>query len=47
MQVGKDTKEVKLVVSTVAEAENLCDYLLDQKDHGKSVNVSAAKRTAS
>lgn len=44
MQVGKDTKEVKLVVSTVAEAENLCDYLMDQKEHGKSVNVSTAQR---
>lgn len=40
LQVGDEPKEIKIVVSTVAEAEHLSDYLLDQKEHGKSVHVS-------
>lgn len=44
MQVGDDTKEVKIIVSTVAEAEHLSDFLVDLKEHGKTVNVSIAHR---
>lgn len=39
MQVGDD-KEIKLVVSTVAEVEHLCEWLIEEKTNkGKTVNV--------
>ena len=46
MQVGNAAQAIKVVVSTVAEAEHLSDYLADQKEHGKTVNVSAGSEYA-
>jgi D-serine deaminase-like pyridoxal phosphate-dependent protein len=37
--VGEKSKEVKLVVSTVAEAEHLLPYLLECQQSGETVNV--------
>ncbi|KAK4612812.1 D-serine dehydratase [Fulvia fulva] len=39
LQVGKDTKSVKLVASTVSEIEHLTPYLLKRKVRGDDVNV--------
>ena len=39
LQVGKDSKSVKLVASTVAEIENLMPWLVECKREGKEVNV--------
>ncbi|CAL8578854.1 hypothetical protein XPA_004625 [Xanthoria parietina] len=40
LQVGEPWRHtVKLVVSTLAEAEHLLPFLLECQDHGKSVNV--------
>lgn len=39
MQVGKDSKSVKLVASTVAEIENLAPWLLDCVHAGQEVSV--------
>ena len=47
LQVGDATNSIKVVVSTVAEAEHLSDYLADEKGHGKSVNVSKGSYTMS
>lgn len=38
-QVGKDSKSIKLVASTVAEVENLAPWLLECKTQGKDVNI--------
>lgn len=38
-QVGQSTDPVKLVVSTVNEAENLSEYLAGCRDQGRHVNV--------
>lgn len=40
LQVGDDAKRVNLVVSTVAEIEQLLPYLLECKAQGKSISVS-------
>ena len=40
LQVGNAAQAINIVVSTVAEAEHLSDYLADQKEHGKAINVS-------
>lgn len=39
LQVGKDSKSVKLVASTVAEIEQLAPWLYQCKSQGKEVNV--------
>ncbi|EME39790.1 hypothetical protein DOTSEDRAFT_74629 [Dothistroma septosporum NZE10] len=39
LQVGKDTKSVKLVASTVSEIEHLTPWLLKRKGRGDEVNV--------
>ncbi|KAL9576876.1 MAG: hypothetical protein Q9212_006749, partial [Teloschistes hypoglaucus] len=39
LQVGESTQDVKVVVSTVAEAEMLLDYLFECQRNGRSVNV--------
>lgn len=39
MQVGEAPKDVHLIVSTIAEAEFLLDYLLDCKTSSRSVSV--------
>ncbi|KAI9710550.1 MAG: hypothetical protein M1820_002686 [Bogoriella megaspora] len=39
LQVGKDAEEVKLIVSTVAEAEQLVPYLLECTSQGRSINL--------
>lgn len=40
MQVGDKADSVRLVVSTLAEAEQLRPYLQECKDKGKSIDVS-------
>lgn len=40
LQVGEDSKSVKLICSTVAEIENLLPWLLECKAQGKDVDVS-------
>lgn len=40
LQVGRDSKSVKLIASTVAEIENLMPWLAECKREGKEVNVS-------
>ncbi|KAL8640122.1 MAG: hypothetical protein Q9228_002921 [Teloschistes exilis] len=39
LQVGESSQDVKVVVSTVAEAEMLLDYLFECQRNGRSVNV--------
>ncbi|KAL8946665.1 MAG: hypothetical protein Q9222_006968 [Ikaeria aurantiellina] len=39
LQVGEATQDVHLVVSTLAEAEFLLDFLLECQDNGKNINV--------
>lgn len=39
LQVGKDSKDVKFVASTVAEIEGLMPWLLECKTEGKAVNI--------
>ena len=39
LQVGESSQNVDVVVSTIAEAEMLVDYLLECFKQGKSVNV--------
>jgi len=39
LQVGEDCKDVRLVVSTVIEAEQAVPLLLEYKQHGAKVNV--------
>ena len=41
MQIGQATDSIKLVVSTVAEAEYLLEYLLQSGEDGWTVDVSA------
>lgn len=43
LQVGGDTKDVRIIVSTVVEAEQLLPYLQDCQGEGKSVNVSISR----
>ena len=40
LQVGNQTNDVKVIVSTVAEAEHLLDFLLSCRESQRSVNVS-------
>jgi len=40
LQVGESTDEVNIIVSTVAEAEHLIDYLSQCKGREDTVNVS-------
>lgn len=43
LQVGEQWRHmVKIVVSTLAEAEHLFPFLLECQDHGKSVNVRSS-----
>ena len=39
LQIGDAVDEAKLVVSTIAEAEHLTDYLHELSANGKSCNV--------
>ncbi|KAK6443634.1 hypothetical protein LTR95_000461 [Oleoguttula sp. CCFEE 5521] len=39
LQVGEDTRDVKLVASTVSEIEHLVPYLQECREDGKSINV--------
>ena len=39
LQVGEDSRSVKLVASTVSEIENLLPWLLQCKAAGKEINV--------
>jgi hypothetical protein len=45
LQVGADSKSVKLIASTVAEIENLMPWLVECKKDGKEVNVSCNTHT--
>lgn len=45
LQVGDPTKDVKIIVSTVAEAEYLSDFLLTCRESQRTVNVSTASRS--
>ena len=45
MQVGDQTKNVKIIVSTVAEAEHLSDFLLSCRESQRSVNVRLVGRS--
>ena len=47
MQVGDDAHNVNIIVSTIAEAEHMADYLLESQTQGKSINVSPAKQFTS
>lgn len=44
LQVGNQTNDVKVIVSTVAEAEHLLDFLLSCRASQRSVNVSTTTR---
>ena len=44
LQVGNQTNDVKVIVSTVAEAEHLLDFLLSCRESQRSVNVSTTTR---
>lgn len=39
MQVGEDSRSIKLIGSTVSEIENLLPWLLECREQGKDVNV--------
>lgn len=39
MQVGALDASIRLVFSTISEAEHLCDYLAHCKEEGRHVNV--------
>lgn len=39
LQIGDDNDEINIVVSTLAEAEYLMDYLKECRDRRKKVNV--------
>ena len=41
-QIGDQTKDIKLIVSTVAEAEHLSDFLMTCRKSQRSVNVCTA-----
>lgn len=45
LQVGDRTDDVKVIVSTVAEAEHLSDFLLTCRESQRSVNVSTTARS--
>lgn len=47
MQIGDQTKDVNVIVSTVAEAEHLSDFLMTCRKSQRSVNVSTAPRELS
>ena len=47
LQVGNQTNDVKVIVSTVAEAEHLLDFLLSCLESQRSVNVSTATSSPS
>lgn len=47
LQVGDRTNDVKVIVSTVAEAEHLSDFLFTCRGSQRSVNVSAVTRSPS
>lgn len=47
MQVGDGTINVRIVVSTIAEAEHLLDYLVDCRNGGKNLNVCPFLRGSS
>ena len=42
LQLGESTKNFQIVVSTMAEAEYLADWLIETKAKGKNVNVCVA-----
>jgi len=39
LQVGDNNRNVNIIVSTMAEAEHVADYLKDCRSNGKSINV--------
>ncbi|KAF2155370.1 hypothetical protein K461DRAFT_222633 [Myriangium duriaei CBS 260.36] len=39
LQVGRDTKDIRLLVSTVAEAEHLVPWLVERRTQGAKVNI--------
>ena len=39
LQVGNATRSIKIVVSTIVEAEQFTDWLLEAKSEGKTINV--------
>ncbi|KAG9809693.1 hypothetical protein KCU63_g21456, partial [Aureobasidium melanogenum] len=39
-QMGHESKDIRLIASTVSEIENLVPYLLERKSQGASINVS-------
>ena len=41
LQVGDVSRHVNIIVSTIAEAEYLIDYLRDCTENGRVVNVRA------
>ena len=47
LQVGDQTNEVKVIVSTVAEAEHLSDFLFTCGQSGRSINVSTIAPSSS
>ena len=47
LQVGDRTNNVKVIVSTVAEAEHLSDFLFACRESQRSVNVSTVTRSSS
>jgi len=40
LQVGEESKDIRLIVSTVAELESLVPWLLECRSQDKSISVS-------
>jgi hypothetical protein len=38
--MGHDSKDIRLIASTVSEVENLVPYLLETKSQGATINAS-------
>jgi hypothetical protein len=45
--MGHESKDIRLIASTVSEIENLVPYLLERKSGGAKINVSLSKRDVS
>ena len=43
LQVGENSKDIRLIASSVAEVEHLVPYLLESKAKGSVVNVSVIR----
>jgi hypothetical protein len=42
--MGHESKDIRLIASTVSEIENLVSYLLERKADGAKINVSLSRR---